>query len=442
MTNRIRKITFIFVLGVALAGCMIWAAWDYAGVWIAPKMVLQSALRETVCELENRFDGHPLMVLAELLDEKGRYCADLELTFPDPLWGISQYRGDLQIDFSDHRIKTQGIVINEEDSHRFSVYLDREIAALQTDQMDNEKFYAVEYDSFSSDLKSIPLLSYFLENSLLSKWESGLGKVEELMGKTVPTPGRIQISPEMIEGVLKGILLLPCRVERSDCWLDSRYSSCKITYSLDERTKMLLERGGVRLNPELEEATVSFILYRNSLVQINAEAVVGSEVKECCFFLMEDATVGKAGLKYSVSRQGEANEISVSLSSNRGKESLTESWDISWNADGRSNSIDLDYTWQSDSGKLFLKNAEGKGAFFVMKTTDNGLLFSSDDFMSLPAIFDSEKNKSSLLRMSGTVILRKGSPVAVPDYKPLKECSLEEFAGLLMVLAPVFGWKT
>lgn len=441
MMGRQKRIALVLILVLIVTASMIWAAWDFLGMWIAPKLILHHALKEAIQELDVRFQDHPAMVLQSLSKAEGRYFAEVELSFPEATSGVSRYNGTAQLDLNKHQIRTQGDLSTGRDTYGFSVYLDREIAAVQSDKMSSDDFFAISYDTFSEEIQMVPLISLFLKTSLFSGWEKGLHTIKNVMDQNIPIPNGMQVTPEMMDGFLKGILVLPCRVERSDCWLDSRFSSCKISYSLDPKTVQILERGGVSLDRDLEKAEVSFILYRNNLVQVYAEAESADSTQRCTLMLMEDGAAGKAGITYSGSNKETEDTFSLGISSNRGKSGLSEYWELEWRLGGQHKSVSLSCVGTNGRECIVRVQSEDQNVALTLKKADEGITVSSPDLGGLITMFVPEKRRSVSDPVACTVTLRKGEAVPKPAYKPMKDWSLEEFAEMLTVLAPVFGWK-
>lgn len=441
MMGRRKHVVLVLILVLIVTAGMIWTAWDFLGMWIAPKLILHSALKEAIQELDVRFRDHPAMVLQRLSKAEGRYFARMELSFPEGASGISRYSGIAQLDLINHQIRTRGDVSTGKDTYGFSVYLDREIAAVQSDKMSSDDFFAISYDTFSEEIQAVPLISLFLKTSLFSGWKTGLHTIKTVMDQNVPIPNGIQVTPEMMDGFLKGILALPCHVERSDCWLDSRFSSCKISYSLDPKTVQLMERGGVILDRDLENAEVSFILYRNNLVQVYAEAERVDSTKRCTLMLMEDGSAGKAGITYSESKKETGDTFSLGISSNRGKNGLSEYWELEWGQGGQHKSVNLSCIGTNGSEHIVRVQSEDHMMAFALEKADEGITVSTSDLGGLISMLLPGKRSCESGPSACTVTLRKGETVSKPAYKPMKAWSLEEFAELLTVLAPVFGWK-
>jgi len=434
MTGRIKVIALVFVLIVIVASGIVWAAWDWFGIWITPRLILRSEIFELLSELDVRIENHPMKPIVKLVNEKGRYSADIELSIPELLWDISHVTGTVHMDLAHHQIQFRGSTLGKEGTNEIGVYLDQDKAGLQSEKLGSDEFFAVSYDTFLEDLGAVPLVSMFLEMPLFAQWESGLSRLEKLMEINVPKPIKMDFSQQMISDCMNAILFLPCKVESTESWMGLNYPSRKITYSLDENTYRILERSGVRLSEELKGATVSFILYKNNLIQIHAEAEVDSEMHRCELRIMDNAEFGKAELIYTGKSQEEVNIIKIA--SNRGINGLSEAWEFRRGEEHKS----IVFSCVGDKSVVTLCS-EGKEGGFTFKTTDAGLSCSTSDMLGLISLFSPGKERLSDVAVSCSITLREGSAVAVPKLKYLKEWSLEEFAGVLTILARFCGWK-
>lgn len=415
----------------AIAGGIIWASWSLIGMWIAPKLVLYSALNHSFVCLEERWEKHPMNLFSQILGGDGEYSAEIDLYAPDLVCGFSGVSGNVDMDYDNKQIKLMGSTISDDDCCNVGFYLDREMAAFHSEKLDSDLFYAVAYDTFSEDIRNIPLVSLFSDMPIFVQWESALQAMKAAMNITAPHNYNLNIPIQSIREFLKVFLLLPCKIERSDSWLNTGFSCCKITYSLDDRTSVMLEKFGIGLKDVLEGGKVSFILHRNHLVQVHAEAEINREIYMVTLMTTENPAFGKAQLSISGNT---TDAVAVTVSSNQGKQVLSEIWEVSF--EGRTVYASISY---SGSCSYVTLCSEDKKTAFTIRSTDSGICFSTTDLMGLFSLLKPEKiyDKS----ISCSAIVRKGERIAVPKFKYLREWTLDEFAGILTVLAPVFGWK-
>lgn len=432
MWVRVKRI--VLLLGFVLVLCRL--SWDMVGMWVVPKLVLRSELQKTVSELESRIGNHPVTTLAELMDTQGKYDAELDLSFSNIPWRISRFRGNVALDLMTHRFKATGDVISGEETCRMSVYLDRNVAAIQSDKTGGERFYGIAYDSFYEDLGSLPLVSLFVEMPVFAQWKSGMDRLQTLMEKNVEIPSGNMHFFQFPKALLNALLILPCKVESSDCWLAPERSGCRITYSLDEKTLRILERVGIALNGELKRGEVSFVLYKNELAEVcvEAEGTFGHHRLE--LKIMENAETGKAELRYTGHQTESENGISLGISSIQGRTGFTENWSIS--REGQNRPLVLTLTGDKSTTSV---SAEGLSSVVMLRKSENGVCFSVSDLMELFNRFLPEDRNLQFAPRTCTVTLRKGHGVRIPEYRHLRNWSLEEFTEVLTALAPFFGWK-
>lgn len=436
MPHFFRRGKFVLLLLIVCTAALL-------AVSFAPKFTLRSALINTFHQLEERFCDHPLRFLVDGMDSEGKYtvyttwhtqttqCSDI-------LWDMT-----VNLDLAASKLLSDGYISLKGQSLDLSLYLDRNMMALRSDQFMQGTYYAIPYDSFLTDIRSIPLLSVFLRDSLFLQWDSKIQNLKTAMNTDVPHGSIPQLPKEWLNGLLAGVIVLPCETEIVPCWFSDEERCRKLTYNISgaQFEEIIPYTGGDReVIPD--NATVSFYLRRKKLIQTDIEVYKGEESLRCSILLQENAARGKLGIRCMTNAGGKTREFSAfSNSSNRANQ-ISESWEIYADYYSSVPKAYFSYRWEKQSGSLEWNWMDRSTMNMNLQKTENGIFFSASDIAPIvTAVKNGEERDTGWLPSQIRMEIRKGGSSVITNFKTLNQWSLEELLTILSVLEPVMGWK-
>ena len=160
--------------------------WDTILLIVAPKAVLTGAVRVAVSQLEERFEDDPLRILLNTLDAEGKYTADIQLNSEHPSAGSVSYDMSVQTHGQNKQIFAEGLINADDVQLNISCYLDTAFMAISSDELVDGRFYGITYDTFSQDIRSIPLLDFFVSDKKLAQWEASVKDIQEQICQQKP----------------------------------------------------------------------------------------------------------------------------------------------------------------------------------------------------------------------------------------------------------------
>ena len=108
MERKKRQWWLLGILAVLLLGIVGFAFRDAILIRAAQKAVLTSALNDLFSQLEQRFQGDPLLIVAGSLDPEGKYTIDMEMATEKELLGPVSYDMTLRTDGTAHQLFAEG----------------------------------------------------------------------------------------------------------------------------------------------------------------------------------------------------------------------------------------------------------------------------------------------------------------------------------------------
>ena len=397
-----------------LAAALVWF------LYLSPRMTLSNAADDALSKLEQRLAESPVPILASGYDESGRNTTSLALTVSD---GV-QYDMQVQTDLTSNQILADGTIRIDGKALNLSAYLDKEFAAITSEDLFKGGYYGITYDTFSSDVRSFPLLSRLIPSATLSKLDSSVEKLQVYMNRTRQIPQLPEVQEEDIHKLILGLLVLKSDVHKETLTVDGQSLEClRFDYSATGEQAgtllgYLMDTGGLSQG----DINASFCLYGKTLVAVRCDGRAGENRAALRLDLGQDAAQGV---------DEPAPELGFRLIGG------PEHGDAL--ADGRgvivafgTQSISCD--WQPKTGDMVL-TLPGKSPISLnLSQAQDGFQIQTKDFAALIGI-NSQKGFDS------TMTVRKGSAITTPKYKNLDEWSLDDLLVLLGSIGGLLGFK-
>lgn len=427
MGNKLKKKRILIVLLLLIGAIAAILLWNSVTMYLTPKAVLTSALRDSLEDLEYRFQNSPAQALMKGYDVQGQNTVQLDLRVSDTLLGDVSYDMLLQIDWKKNRITAQGAVETASQSLNLSAYLDKDFAALTSEELLEGGYYGITFDTFSEDLRSIPLLTFFLPEETLQSWEASVNKLEAWMNRSVAFPEIPQISQQQLQMITLGILALKCDISEAEVMLENESLHCyQLTYAASgEQVSDILSQ--ILNTPSSDKGSISatFYLFGDSLVKVELNGVSGEDQVNCVLTLGKDPKMDALSLAV-VQKQGEiSKQFSASVSARQiGDTGIQEAVCIQ--------DTSFTYIWNNTNGytELFLPGKEQID--LILKEEDKGFCVQTKDFAPLFG-FDSQKAYDCTMHIS------KGSQITQPEYKNLNTWSFQDLLTLIGGIGSVLG---
>ena len=424
MGNIIRK-WWVLALLTGIAAVVL--LWSVVSFFLTPKAALTAALQDSITDLTCRFQNSPMQIIMKGYDTKGQNTVRLDMTSSDKLLGEVSYDMLLQADWKNNQFTASGTIATANQSLNLSAYLNKDFAALTSEELLEGGYYGITFETFSEDLRSIPLLTFFLPGETLHSWESYVSKLETWANRSFSAPEIPQISQEQWKMLTLGILALKCDISEADITLEDETLNCqKLTYSASgaQVADILTQVFNI---PATNGGTVcaSFYLFEKSLVKIEFDGAAEESEVSYRLSLGKDAQTDPLSLIAIKKQNGIAEQFSISLSARQTDGDKVQETVCIQDAP-------LTYVWSRTSGKTELFFPGKNQINLVLKEADNGFFITTSDFAQFLDL-DSQKSYACTMNVS------KGCNIAVPEYKNLDTWSFQDLLTLLSGIGSVLG---
>ena len=271
-----------------LAAALVWF------LYLSPRMALSNAADDALSKLEQRLAESPVPILAKGYDESGRNSTSLELAVSD---GV-QYDMQVQTDLTANQILADGTIRIDGKTLNLSAYLDKEFAAITSEDLFKGGYYGITYDTFSSDVRSFPLLSRLIPSATLSKLDSSVEKLQEYMNRTRQIPQLPEVQEEDIHKLILGLLVLKSDVHKEALTVDGQSLEClRFDYSATGEQAgtllgYLMDTGGLSQG----DITASFYLCDKTLVAVRCDGRAGENRAALRLDMGQDAARGDVSI--------------------------------------------------------------------------------------------------------------------------------------------------
>lgn len=420
-----------------LAGILAAAA---CGAWIfvhaRPKLVLTNALPKLFSQLEERFRGDPLLMAADILDREGKYTADV-LLFTDPV----TYDITVQTDFSKHCLFADGAIRSSEKAVDVRLYLDDSMAAVSSEELVKGNYYGISYDSFASDIRSVPLFSPFVSEEVLARWTDSVQRIKETMSWEYPQIALPTLSNQEIKTLLLGIAALPCSRETVSAPINGEILSClKLDYFLDgEQLGSILGKAAAKRYPRDASVSASFYLHDGSIVKLCIQDQRGEEIHEYAITFGGDPLHDLFSFEENKKQAGEWKSSSICLETKSQENSTTQTIRYS---SGQSLPAVYAYKWEKATGTMYFKTgADSEAVKLLLSKENNGLRIKTDDLGHLLRVLSGNTDDARLLDGAAcSATVRRGSQIRTPAYRNVDSWSFEDLLILFGGIGSVVGW--
>lgn len=437
-SNRKLWIILLPVLAVVIIITVIF--WDAILIRIAPKVVLTTVLTDVFSQLDERFQDDPLLILLKSVDPEGKYTADIELTASNKLLGSVSYDMDLQTNGNAHQLHTEGTAVTSGSQLDFSLYADADFLAVSSNDLLSGTYYGITYDSFYEDIRSIPLLSLFISNKMLTQWNDSIQNVQDFMSQDYTIPQIPEVSKEDVHKLLLGILALPCEIENTSISADASFLNCyAISFHISGNYASMLPTN----TSDENDATVivTFYLYENTLLKVQVKCT--SDKYSALYALDLGSNPAEDTICMEGITQNDAtfHSFSLSVETQHPENQYHEIWNLTTNSNGITQATSLEYDYNLSTGVLNLTtNKANTPVKMYLSETENGIQIQTDHLESLIALFSEDAAETdSKDQISCLATIAKGSQITTPTYKNLDQWSLEDFWLLLSNLGVLVG---
>mgnify|MGYP002551314622 CR=1 FL=1 len=218
--------------------------------------------------------------------------------------------------------------------------------------------YGITYDTFSSDVRSFPLLSRLIPSATLSKLDSSVEKLQVYMNRTRQVPQLPEVQEEDIHKLILGLLVLKSDVHKETLTVDGQSLEClRFDYSATGEQAgtllgYLMDTGGLSQG----DINASFYLYGKTLVAVRCDGRAGENRAALRLDLGLDAAQGDVSIAVEKLENGEKSAFSYKIGARGADGAHTET------AAFGTQSISCD--WQPKTGHVRrpLSRAMGHGA--------------------------------------------------------------------------------
>lgn len=401
-----------------------------------PKLALTSALPKLFSQLEERFRGDPLRMAAEVFDQDGKYTADVRLRT-----GTVIYDMTAQTDFSTHCFFADGRIYSSEKAVDISLYLDASIAAISSEELVKGNYYGIAYDSFSSDIRNMPMFSPFVSEEVLDRWTDSVRRIKETMSWEYPKITLPTLSNQEVKTLLLGMAALPCSRETVSVPINGEILSClKLDYFLDgEQLESMLGKTSKTNTPEGTAVSASFYLYDNSVVKLRIQDQKGKDIHAYTITFGRDPLHDTLSFEGNENLAGKSVSYCVYVETKPQINGLTQTIRYS---SGQSAPAVYTYQWEETTGTMYLKtDTISTPVKLSLCRKSNGIQISTVDLGKIISIlFKDPKIPEAFDGVECTMVVQTGSNIVAPDYKNLDTWSFDDLLILMGGLGSVIGF--
>lgn len=414
------------LLAVLVLALAAGAFWDDFRLNVAPQMVLRTSLGKAFDGLEQRWQGSPIRILAKGYAENGRNTAQVLLDTADARLGQIRYDLLVSTDLTGRQVAAQGTVSTDGNTLHLAAYLNRDFAALTSQDLLQGGYYGITYDTFGADLRSIPLVSLLLPDKTVTQWENGIAKLREFMNGSYSYPKVPEITRKELELTSLSLLALKGAVSREEVLINGESLNCqKLTYSVSgPQAGQILDALLDAEEMENSHLTVSFYLFENALVKAELTGTAGKDHISYLLTLGRDPAADDLSFGAAKTENGRTSRFSASVSTQWEGERRLETICI--------NETAFSYEWNGPAGALTLRLPGREKAALQLAETETGFQIITPDLDKLLG-WGSGKVRAC------TMTIAKGAEITPPGYKNLSQWSLEDLLVLLSGVGSLFG---
>lgn len=426
----------MLLIGVILAAYN----WDAIVLRVAPKVVLSSSLNRVLVQLEERFRGDPLLILAKALDPESKYTADITLVTENDLLGTVKYDMNLQTDGSRHQIQAEGTACAAENVLDLKLYMDDSFMAVASEELVRGNYYGITYNTFSQDIRSIPFLNFLVSDRILTQWERSIRDIQSQMGRDYSLPDIPEVSEEDLQTIFLGILALPGEVQQEAImvpWREGSFLTChSIAYQLDgpQIEAVLMDLLGEKAAGSAIE--VVFYLHEKSLVQLKLVCSNGTDQTGVRIDFGKDPSQDMLTVRVLDFQDGVYDDYTITVETQNEEDRYRETWTVISGEGETANKNEYHFDWIPSTGEMNLSSGKADPVQMIFTGTEKGFHIYSDNFNDLMQIITKEEKRTPV---SCDITVEKGSAVTVPEYRNLDQWSLDDLVILVTGVGSLFG---
>lgn len=404
------------------------------------KTQLNTALSTAFSQLEERFHGDPLRILAKCYDSEGKYTAEMETVTNQDLLGTITYNMTVDTNLSAHQINASGIVKTPKQSIDLSLYLDPSFMAVSSDELAANVYYGITYDTFASDLRKIPLLDLIINDAVLSRWDDSIQEIQRQICREYSFPQIPEIGEGEIRKLLLGIAAMPCQILNTEILIGDQSLSCiELDYFISgEQVGWILSKLTGDPYEKDTSANVSFYLCKEALVRLNLSGTTGEIPFQYCFDLGLNPMQDPLTLTGSY---GTSKSLSATVTTQSSENLYAESWDIHTISQGKEQDHAFSFDWNLNSGAMRLQWGQmPEPLYWNLQETEYGMRIETQDLgFWMRMLLQKEEDLVNTPKISSALTISRGSSIATPEYKNLDQWSMQDFLTLLAGAGSLMG---
>lgn len=424
---------FVFLIAVILVTLF----GDAIVLRIAPKAVLTSKISEFFSQLENRFQDDPLVFLARAIDPEGKYTIEADFETSNTILGPVNYEMTIQTNGELRKVSVEGNAESTDKSMDFSVYADSEFIAVSSADLGNGAYYGITYDSFADDIRSIPLLQFFIGDTIFTEWEQSVKALKAQIRQSYFLPEIPVFSNDDLQKLLLGMLALPCKVEKTAIAVENGFAEgYALTYQISEKQLNSVLSNTTWAN--IERVAVVFYLYNNHLNKITVSCQ--SDESSYLYGLHLGANPAEDEICLEIMKNNESvcDSYVITVDTQCVEDTFSETWTIGHVIDGKEKKEVFRYDWENSSGSLCLTRNTLPSVTLTLQEKENGFWLKTNDFAALIQLLTNQSVENKMLGAC-TMNIQKSSEITTPEYINLDQWSIEDFLTLLSGVGSLLG---
>ena len=419
---------------------------------IAPRLILSRCLSSVITQLDNRFEKSPAHLLSAALDPQGKQQANLKLETEAKHLGTVVYDMTLMTQTAPNRVLAEGSVITGGKALDLSLFLNESFAAVSSQGLVSGRFFGINYETFSRDIRDRQLLAALIGDETITGWETSVASLQERMETELEMP---EIHPEDIRTALFGVLALKPEISRQEIVLadgictayavsfqasGAEIAAAAEPYRSELKPEVLQWIDSMQQDPEAS-VKASFCQYKGKLVQITAGLQNADEYTEILLHLGNAPEENAISLEIEIRAGEDLNRYSLQIMTEADAESYQEKLYFVHTENGRKKSFILDYQWDLSSGDMNLEiQSDGKKTEQRLNLTGEGESFTirSQNIRPFLNLLMKQERVSPVIC---NLTVSPGREVEVPEYRNLDQWSAEDLFSLLGGLGGLLGLK-
>lgn len=395
---------------------------------IAPGSTVRSAVRTAAADLRTRLEESPVIQVAEVLSNETK---DIRIRLDRSEKGSIDGSASVQ----PGKIRMDGTLFAENGEINLSCYADGTFMALSSEAFTGGRWLGVAYDTFSEDIRKIPLVSWFLPDRVIESWENSLEKLRSRMEHPLNIPRIPQWEEEKLELLLLGLSALPAKAETVPVPLEGEAGTCqRVVFQAGPETL------GTVLGQEAspgDSGTAAFYLLDSRLILTDVTVNLGQEEYRLRLETGRDPLINPLSLLLE-RRSGSAVETFRARLSTKELEGIRrEYWQITVNQ----RNLELICSRQENSALVRLQDGQGLSADLSFGRQEGALTLETGQPGALERMITG-REAALLDGVSGlSAVITPGNGVTTPQYRKPDTWSTEDFLALMEGLGTLFGLR-